>query len=316
MEQYQSDAHDGFQNLKIIEMKNRFLQYTTLGCALIFLFSACRKDSFKGTQTGQSGKTFVYIEQAQENDLHFLPFTDTKVVTVFTVRRDAASTADLQKAVTLTFAKQDLVAYNTANKTDYIPIPDNLAVQTADPSIVTSASGVTMNFAAGTFAKNYSLNIDGSQFDPSKHYAVLLKMTNTGGFTAQHAADGTPQDVILVTLGVKNIYDGDYSADGAIHFPPGGTDRSWTGRAKTLTTIDAATSVTEAGDLSGNGFFMYLKVNADNTVTVTPSPTSANQTIQNNGDCTYDPSTHTFNLHYKYVGGSGDRKIEDVLTLK
>ena len=294
----------------------KFLQYTLLGCSLMFLFSACRKDSFKGTQTGQSGKTFVYIEQAQENDLHFLPFTDTKTVVVFTVRRDAASTADLNKAVTITMTSQDLTAYNTANGTDYIPIPGTLAVQTADPSITTSATGVTMNFAAGEFAKNYSLNIDGSKFDASKHYAVLLKITNTGGFTAQHAADGTPQDVILVTLGVKNIYDGDYKATGGIAFPGDVGNRTWADRGKTLTTIDAATSITEAGDLSGNGFFMYLKVNADNTVKVTPSPSSANQTIQNNGDCTYDPATHTFTLNYKYVGGTGDRRINEVLTLQ
>jgi hypothetical protein len=155
-------------------MKNKFLQYTLLGCSALFLFSSCRKDSFKGTETKQSGKTFVYIEQAQENDLHFLPFTDTKTAIVFTVRRDAASTADLQKAVTITLTAQDLAAYNTANGTDYVPIPGSLAVQTPDPSIATSASGVTMNFAAGVFAKNYSFNIDGSQFDPSKHYAVLL----------------------------------------------------------------------------------------------------------------------------------------------
>src|SRR3569833_2132908 len=112
-------------------MKTRILQYTLLGCSLMFLFSACRKDSFKGTQTGQSGKTFVYIEQAQENDLHFLPFTDTKTVTVFTVRRDAANSGDLQKSVTVALTAQDLAAYNTANGTDYIPIQGTLAVQTA-----------------------------------------------------------------------------------------------------------------------------------------------------------------------------------------
>ena len=296
-------------------MKTRILQYTLLGCSLMFLFSACRKDSFKGTQTGQSGKTFVYIEQAQENDLHFLPFTDTKVVTVFTVRRDAASTADLNKAVTITMTSQDLVAYNKANGTDYIPIPATLAVQTADPSITTSATGVTMNFAAGEFAKNYSLNIDGSKFDASKHYAVLLKITNTGGFTAQHAADGTPQDIILVTLGVKNIYDGDYHAVGTIAFPNDVGNRAWD-KTKTLTTIDASTSITEAADLSGSGYYMYLKVNADNTVTVTPAPSAPNQTIQNNGDCTYDPATHTFTLNYKYIGGSGDRRMNETLTLQ
>jgi len=297
-------------------MKNRFLQYTLLGCSLMLLFSACRKDAFNGKETKQSGKTFVYIEQAQENDLHFLPFTDTKTVTVFTVRRDAASTPDLQKAVIITLTAQDLDAYNTANGTDYVPIPGTLAVQTPDPSITTSATGVTMSFAGGVFAKNYSLNIDGSKFDPSKHYAVLLKITNFGGFTAMHDGAGTAGDIILVTLGVKNIYDGDYSADGGIQFPPGGTDRTWTGRTKTLTTIDATTSSTEAGDLGGSGYIMYLKVNADNTVTVTPAPSAPNQTIQNNGDCTYDPATHTFNLNYKYIGGSGDRKINDILTLK
>jgi hypothetical protein len=300
-------------------MKNKILQYTLLCCSLMVLFSACRKDPFSGKETKQSGKTFVYIEQAQENDLHFLPFTDTKTVTVFTVRRDAASSADLQKATTITLAQLDLAAFNTANGTDYTPIPGSLATQTADPSIVTSATGVTMSFAAGVFAKNYSLDIKGAEFDPSKKYAVLLAISNAGGFAKGHAADGTSLDTILVTLGVKNIYDGVYHAAGLftrLNADLSQIDQRVINEDKTLGTVDAATVSSTVGDL-GSGDPVNLTVNADNTVTVTfvgGSLSALPAPYTQVGVNVYDPATKTFTLHYQYRGGL--RTTEETLTLK
>ncbi|WP_428327729.1 BT_3044 domain-containing protein [Mucilaginibacter sp.] len=296
-------------------MKKTFLQYLFLSCSVMVLFSACRKDPYKGKETLQSGKTYVWITEAQQNNQFFLPFTNTIPVTMFSVRRDAASKADLQKAVTVTLTAIDITT--TAFKAKfgtYSAIPSSLATQASDNSITTSATGVTMNFAAGVFAKNYVLNVNGANFDPSQKYAVAYAITNHGGFSGKHLDDGTSADTIVAVLGVKNIYDGDYSATGSISFPNPASNRSWAARDKPLTTINATTSETEAADLGGNGYYMYLTVNADNTVTVTPAPTSPNQTIQNNGDCTYNPATKTFNLNYKYIGGTGNRVIADVIV--
>lgn len=192
-------------------MKNKFLQYTLLGLSLVFLFSACRKDSFKGTQTNESGKTFIYIEQAQERNQFFDVFTDVKPVLMFTVRRDAASKADLQKAVTVTLKAQDQSYVGTT----YTVMPSSLYTLNAQPGVSIASNGdLTLNFAAGDFAKNIIFNVDGSKVDLSKQYAMAYVITNFGGFTKQHAADGTAQDTILSTIAIKNRWDGVYTAVG------------------------------------------------------------------------------------------------------
>lgn len=300
-------------------MKNKFLQYTLIGCSVITLLSACRKDPFNGKETKQSGKSYVYITEAQENDLHFLPFTDKKTVTVFTLRRDAANTADLQKSASIVLTSLDLAAFNTANGTDYTPIPAALATQTADASITTSASGVTFNLAPGVFAKNYSLDIDGSKFDPSKKYAVLLAITNFSGYSKMHAANGVALDTILVTLGVKNIYDGVYHAAGTFtrySDPSTILDSRTIDEDKTLGTVDANTVSSTVADL-GDDDPITLRVNADNSVTVTfvgGSLTNLPGPYTQVGDNWYDPATKTFTLHYQYRGGL--RTTEETLTLK
>ncbi|MCO5946043.1 BT_3044 domain-containing protein [Mucilaginibacter flavidus] len=293
-------------------MKNKFLQYTLIGCSAMVLFSACRKDPFSGIETKQSGKSYVYITEAQENDLHFLPFTDTKTVTVFTLRRDAANSADLQKSASIVLTQLDLAAYNTAHNTTYTPIPGTLATQTADPSIVTSATGVTFNLAPGVFAKNYSLDIKGPEFDPSKQYAVLLAITNFNGYSKMHSPAGTSLDTILVTLGVKNIYDGVYHASGT--FVRVGLDQRTIDEDKTLGTVDANTVSSTAADI---GEPITLRVNADNSVTVTfvgASLTDLPGPFTQDGVNVYDPATKTFTLHYQYRGGA--RTTEETLTLK
>jgi hypothetical protein len=301
-------------------MKNRFLQYAFLSCSLMILFSACRKESFKGKETLNAGKTYVYFDAGsggnvgQEVDYHYAIFTDVITQPFFILRRDAHNNSDLQKAITVTAQISDLAAYNTANQTNYEPIPSNVGTPIADPNITTTATTVTFKMGAGVFAMNYGFSINGANFDASKKYAMLLVITDFGGFSKKHNDAGASLDTLLITLGVKNQYDGDYTANGTISFPDPTSNRSWADRTKTLSTVNATTNETEAADLGGSGYMMYLKVNADNTVTVTPAPTAPNQTIQNNGPCTYDPATKTYTLNYKYIGGTGDRVIHDVLV--
>lgn len=193
-------------------MKNKILQYTLLGCTLMFLFSACRKDSFKGTETKESGKTFVYIEQAQTRNQFFDVFTDVKPVLMFTVRRDAASKADLQKAVTVTLKAQNQ-AFVGAN---YSIMPADLYTLNAQPGVALGSNGdLTLSFAAGDFAKNIIFNVDGSKVDLSKQYAMGYVITSFGGFAKQHTAGGVSQDTILTTIAIKNAYDGNYDVTGS-----------------------------------------------------------------------------------------------------
>jgi hypothetical protein len=200
-------------------MKNKFLQYMFLGCSLMLLFSACRKDPFSGKETGESGKTYVWITEAQVKNQFFDVFTDVKPVTMFTVRRDAASKADLQKSVTVTIkamGQSFIDASNTANGTNYTLLPASLYTLIAQPGVAMGGSGdLTLNFAGGDFAKNIIFNIDGSKVDLSKQYAVAYVITNFGGFSKQHSTTGVSQDTILSTVAIKNKYDGNYDVTGS-----------------------------------------------------------------------------------------------------
>lgn len=202
--------------------------------------------------------------------------------------------------VKLSVDEAALTKYNTDNGTSYQLLPSN-----------TYTSTLTATIAAGTNSAYVTINITSSLINPAiTTYALPLTITDGGGQQISN------YKTVIFNVQAKNPYDATYTQTGSLTFPDG-TGRSYTGnRTKALTTINATTVVMEAFDLGGNGFFMYLKVNSDNTVTISPSPTSANQTIQANGTNTYDPATKTFSLHYKYVGGTGDRVIVETLKRK
>ena len=283
-----------FKTLKNKKMKKKFLQYMFLGCSLMVLFSSCRKDAFDNTtETKGSGKTFVYIDGTPEIDQYFQPFTNTIAVTMFTIRRDAANNADNQKAITVTLKALSLDDYNAANGTNLSPIPASLATQATDASITTTADGLSMNFAAGVFAKNYILNVNGTQFDPSKKYAVYYAISSFGGATKKVGTD-----TVLCVLGVKNIYDGDYHATGSRIHPVLGTytfDYVVHMGTSGATAVDGPALADLEQDLN-------LQINPDNTVT----PTSTYQPlfVPAGGTNTYDPATKTFDLHVAYNTGA------------
>jgi hypothetical protein len=162
---------------------------------------------------------------------------------------------------------------------------------------------------AGAQKVDFPITVNTSKISSDGLYAIPLKLTS-----AQGAVISGNYGSVVILLKIKNIYDGDYLATGTLAFPPPQAGRGWTDRAKTLTTINPTTSEVEAADLGGSSYYMYLKVNPDNTVTITSSP-KAPTAIINNGPCVYDPATKKFTLNYKYVGGTGDRVISEVLTL-
>jgi len=275
-------------------MKNKVLKYLLLSSCLMVLFSACRKDAFKGTSATGVGKTYVWIGEAPQYNQYFLPFTDIKPVAMFTVRRDAASSGDLQKSGTATLTAISVDDYNAANGTTYSSIPTTLATQSSDASVVATATGLTINFKPGDFAKQLVLNVDGNQFDASKKYAVIYTLTGVGAGLVKKAGP----DTIVSVFGVKNQYDGSYHATGERIHPALGTlpfDYNVSMVTSGATSIDGPALADLEADLN-------LTVNADNTVTCT----STYQTLfvpagQTN---TYDPATQTFTLHVAYNTGA------------
>ncbi len=122
---------------------------------------------------------------------------------------------------------------------------------------------------------------------------------------------------IVVEVKVKNAYEGEYNATGTRVLYSGAnlTDPISStvdfDEDKYLFTIDQTTVETDVADLIGGGW-MFLTVNpVTNAVTVSPSTVSPTFLLSNNGPCTYNPTTKTFTLHYKYYNASGFLRVID-----
>jgi len=173
------------------------------------LLNACVKDKYTGNQAAGQGPSYVRITEAKVYSQFFAPFSTIKPITMFSVRRDAASTTDLAatNAVVLTdITSTYLSTYNTKNGTSYSSMPSTLyTFATTDATIAKTSTGYTFNFGPGDFAKNLVFNIDGSQVDLSKQYGIVFAISNTGGLTRKAGLD-----TIVATVAIKNKYDGVY----------------------------------------------------------------------------------------------------------
>lgn len=195
-------------------MKNHILKYVGVVFLLALTFVSCRKDAFEGTETKDSGTTFVKILEGPINPLFFSPFTEVKKVDLFSVRRDANSSGALNSstAVTLTAAPEIVAKYNTDNSESFEALPESIYTLAANSSIVKTSTGYTFNFASGDAAKKLTILLDGSKYDLSKKYAIAFKVSTTGDV----ATTASDQKSILVLISIKNKYDGVYSVTGTM----------------------------------------------------------------------------------------------------
>ena len=136
----------------------------------------------------------------------------------------------------------------------------------------------------------------------------------------------------LLLVSLRNDYEGLYKSLGYFYHPtaPRPLDRE-----KYMYTISRFESAVELGDLGGSNYYaLYIVDPITNDVTFSPyggptsletwtsglptsgpaySPQWANSAQCNN---TYDPATHSFKVRYGYLGGSGHRVTEEILTLE
>jgi hypothetical protein len=304
--------------------KNIFLKYLFLACLSVFAFAGCVKEPVgdKVTETLNSGTTYVGFPSGMENSTFFDQFTDVKTLSVFTIKKDAASNADLKKPENfiVTALPDAITAYNDANGTSYELLPASFyTIATAATDLTVSGDNLTFKFAPGDFSKGFIINLDGSKLDLSKTYALAYKITNSDGVQI-HAAS---KDTLYAFYSVKNQYDGKYAITGTItRNTQDGPDLTLGGTLKDGLSIDVATVGVNANTFSqlwadGGGVsgISGLKLTVDpatNKVTVT----SDNATLKNTvgTDNYYDPTNKTFHLAFDW-GTAPNTRIA-VTTLK
>ena len=176
--------------------------------ALTLLFTSCIKKEV--TPLADEGKTFVKILQDREDKVFLAPFSGVANVPLFSVRKDANNNASLMKSanVVLTRINSLVDRYNADNGTDYEQLPDSL--YTLGAGVTNSGNTYTMNMAAGEFAHDLSINLNGSKWNLSHKYALAFALTSPG--TGNYVASG--RDTVIALISVKNKYDGVYKITG------------------------------------------------------------------------------------------------------
>ncbi|PWK78325.1 uncharacterized protein DUF4361 [Mucilaginibacter oryzae] len=297
-------------------MKKNILKYLFLaGTVTAVAVSGCRKETAAdkvGGQAMDNGKSFIGIPDGLEQPHFFDPFTNIKTVDVFSIKRDAKSSADLQKDQTITLKSipAAIDKYNEDHDTEYELLPASL--YTVSSTSVTAGAGgdLTAKFAPGDFQHYFTIKLNGAKFDLTKKYALAYVISNAGGLDI-HAAS---KDTLYTFFAIKNKYDGDYLSNGIFHHPVNG-DRAITNRPKTLTTAGTSSVTTEIGDIGG---VMTLTVNeATNEVTVSGNVSATQPLLPVAGKTnTYDPATKSFILNYRYPASTGDRVVEETIKRK
>lgn len=281
------------------KMKKYIKSIKALVLGLVVLATACvpeGKDMIEGM-----GSNFVRLPAGGEEitllGVDLAP--GDKTAEFLEIIRDVNSSSELTKSVSVSLKTDDalITAYNKAHTTTFVPLPTSLY----------KLSETNVNMAAGDFSKNVSITFDPTKLDPTKSYALGISVASAGDYKIRNGLGSALFQIIA-----KNKYHGKYKAVGVFTHPTAGPRDI--DRIKDVVTVTANSVTTELGDLGASGYTMTLTVNADNSVTV--SPTGATPNInQSYSKNYYDPATKSFHLHYSY-NVAAPRIVQEVLTLR
>lgn len=174
------------------------------------LFVSCDKNDSGGLDG--AGTTYVKLLESPENKIFFTPFSEIRPVSLFSVRRDANNTGELNKAFTATLTKTPALVsdYNTKNNENYEILPDSLWTLN-NASITPDGNGYKVNFAGGDFAKEFNILLNGAKWDLSRKYAIGLTLSDAQGYKFSSG-----MNTVLVLISIKNKYDGVYEISGTL----------------------------------------------------------------------------------------------------
>jgi hypothetical protein len=291
-------------------MSHRITGFACMVAVIIF-FSSCLKDNGPIQDFSQS-PALVGFQYTGNSAFAFsqsvLPQPGDSVQLEVTL---SVASLTLSTPVSATIAPDQptLDTYNGANSTNYVQISS---------AAYTLANGGVVTIKPGQQIVKLLITIDGTQIDFSQSNALALKITS-----AQGAKIATNLNWAIYLLKLRNIYEGNYALSGnriGYSGPTAGSPIAFTVPLSgnyLLPTVSINSVTAPLADLGG--LTILLTINGSNAVTVTDDPSNPSGFAGEGNDgapSTYDPVTHTFDLHYKYINGAGNlRHIDEKLVL-
>lgn len=297
-------------------MKYNVSKYMLLAGMACLSLASCIKDDVDDTTT--QGNTFVKVLESPENQLFLSPFSTIKKIELFSVRKDANSTARLQEGATVKLkATPELVAaYNGAHGTSYEILPDSLFTwHESNPKV---GAQFEVKFQAGQFAHEFAINLNGKKWDLSKRYALGFTVTDGGTYTLT-----TGKLDILALLSIKNKYEGIYEVRGAalragdpvLSGPVGPMERAFGTAGPTSIQWEGQVPWANGGGSALPGGY-EPKITLDEATNKLTISSPAGIIADPAYDQHYDPATKTFYIQFTWGAGPASRLHTDTLIYK
>jgi hypothetical protein len=285
-------------------MRNKFLAIFLIAF-IVSGISSCKKDYIFGDIVPNTDRVIVEFTDSKNSGVLSLNYGTQMVSTGLTeIRFNPRSTVSQDAVVKFRINNSLIADYNSANGTNVQALPAG--------SYTIDATELTLS--QGERGKEIPIKILPSAVTGGAYALGLSISSTTYGEISPVAQD------VLVFVQVKNDYEGLYHSTGQRTLYNGSTVASGIASVfdidddKYLYTIDQTTVETDVADLIGGGW-MFLTVNPlNNQVTVSPSTVSPTFLLSNNGPCTFNPTTRTFSLQYKYFNAAGNlRTISETI---
>ncbi|WP_316817625.1 BT_3987 domain-containing protein [Pedobacter nyackensis] len=269
----------------------------TIFITTCFFFCGCKKEiPFDFTDNAET--VSIYMPQAINQPFSkvsvfqpILPSDPIKTVLNFGAYFGGYNPTSQDISATFVVNANGLAELNKAealeNRPPYLLLPSNMY----------SIESLTTTIKKGKYSSDVlNLVIDSKVIPSGSKYALPLVLSSvSNGFKISDRLNTT-----IFTFDVPDPWTkfaGSYKATGVFKHPTSG-ERA-INLSATLEYQGNKTYRAPLADLAGSNYYMLLKVNDDNTVTISPSGVTPN-IDQHWGPNTFDPATNTFSLNYSY----------------
>ncbi len=276
--------------------------------ALLALTFSCVKEG-EDLISGK-GENFVKIPTGGEelNVVGVDLVAGDKTVNLFEISREANSQSELESnALTVSLKVDDalVTAYNKVHQTTFTPLPASLF----------KLSEMEVSMKPGDFARTIKMTFDPTKLDPTKSYAVAVKIANAGSYKLRNGLSSAIFQVIA-----KNRFDGLYTTTGTMKdFANAGLTGNYPTdmelvtdgalkvimRDKTLGDTNPFHSILNAGAASYYGAFgVVINFKEDNSVASVvnfhgqPAANTRSAELDPSGVNKWDPVTKTLKIKY------------------
>jgi hypothetical protein len=273
-------------------MKSKIKVFLLVFAALGFLFNACNKSEDLVTADAKTGGLV--------NPTGSVPY-----------KLGATPTVNISVTIPQGPGIASIEVYNTYTSNVTGSSSNQVLMSTVDVSSANTTEEVVKSFVITYADLRKDLVIDGAGL-PSDETLLPIGDYWELSYTSVMADGRKVVNNATTTIAVANIYAGFYQCVGVFHHPTAG-DRP-INEEKFLTPLSAYSCSIPAGDLGASGYSVTITVDpSTNDVSFSngaPTDMFANPDIRSY----YDPANGHFYLHYFYVGGTGNRVMDEEYT--